>query len=143
MLEALHTHLTETLSPETWADVLIAEDIDILREMAGQVQDGSAIIMPWGERASPNERATGGTLQRVEVQFLTGIVQRDHSSREGAERAKRVDTLKTDIEAAVLGWAYADFEPCELIGGETSPISQGVSIYVQTWATARFLTGAS
>jgi hypothetical protein len=142
MLTEIFNHLSGSLLSETWAGVEIAEDIDVLREMAGTVEDATVIIMPWGERAAPNSRATGGVLQRVEQRFTTGIVQRDFSGRLGAERATRTDSLKGDIEAALLGFEIPGFgEPCELIGGETSPISRGVSIYVQTWAAARFLTG--
>lgn len=142
MLSEIHTYLDATLPDETWAGVEIAEDIDVLADMAGQVEDATVIIMPWGERASPNSRATGGVLQQVEVQFATGIVQRDFSDRSGAERATRTDTLKDDVEAALVGWEIPGFDdPCELIGGETSPIGRGVSIYVQTWVTTRFLTG--
>ncbi|MGH1355366.1 MAG: phage tail terminator protein [Thalassovita sp.] len=142
MLTEIFNHLSGSLPGETWAGVEIAEDIDVLKEMAGTVEDATVIIMPWGERAAPNSRATGGVLQRVEQRFTTGIVQRDFSGRLGGERATRTDSLKGDIEAALLGFEIPGFdEPCELIGGETSPISRGVSIYVQTWAAARFLTG--
>ena len=142
MLSALHTHLVAALPSETWAGVEIAEDIDVFKEMAGTVADATVLIMPWGEHASPNERATGGVLQRVDTRFATGIVQRDFSDGLGAERATRTDVLKQDIEAALLGWTIPDFdEPCELVSGEASPIERGVSIYVQFWTTARFLTG--
>lgn len=142
MLGDLHTHLSDTLSGETWSGVEIAEDIDVLGEMAGQVPDATLILMPWGESAEENSRATGDVLQRVHYHFATGIVLRDFSDRTGAERATRIDQLKGDIEAALLGHELPGFDmPCELIGGESSPISRGVSIFVQTWATARSLTG--
>jgi hypothetical protein len=142
MLTELHTHLSAVLPPDDFSGVEVAEDIDVLREIAGLVLDATVIVMPWGERGSPNQRATGGFLQMVEVQFATGIVQRDFSDRTGAERATRIDALKGGLEAALAGWRIPGFdEPCELIGGETSPIATGVSIYVQTWATTRILTG--
>ncbi|MCI5097524.1 MAG: hypothetical protein MRY77_14510 [Rhodobacteraceae bacterium] len=142
MLTDLHSHLTVVLPSDDFSGVEVAEDIDVLREIAGTVDDATVIVMPWGERGLPNERATGGFLQSVEVQFATGIVQRDFSDRAGAERATRMDTLKSGLEAALAGWTIPGFDtPCELIGGETSPISTGVSIYVQTWATTRFLRG--
>lgn len=142
MLSELHTYLIGALDAGVWADVTIAEDIDVLHDMAGQVKDGTLILMPWGERADPNLRATGDVLQRVEQQFATGIVIRTRSGRSGAERALRFDALKGDIEAALVGYELAGFDlPVELIGGESSPIAKGVSIFVQTWTTARSLIG--
>ncbi|MEP3298553.1 MAG: hypothetical protein ABJO27_19125 [Pseudoruegeria sp.] len=142
MLTDLYTHLTATLPTDVWAGVEIAEDIDVLEDMVGTLADGTAVIMPWGERAEPNSRATGGVIQRVSTEFAAGFVQRDFSDRSGAERAKRTTDLKNDIEGALIGYLIPGFDdPCELIGGESSPLGRGVSIYVQTWATARFLTG--
>ena len=61
----------------------------------------------------------------------------------GAERAKAFDALKGTVEAALTGWEPdPDAEPCSLVAGESSPVTTGVSIYIQTWETARFLTGA-
>lgn len=142
MLDVIRTRLISRLPEARWDGVYIAEDIDELSRMAGQIRSGSAIVMPWRERAGPQALSTGGFRQRVDVQFAIGIVVRDYSQMMGAERAVRFDLLKTDVEAAIAGWepAWAD-APCELVGGESSPIETGVSIYVQTWATARFLTG--
>lgn len=142
MLAAILTRLKTSLPAETWAGAEIAEDIDALAARAGQVESGTAILMPWRERAGPQELATGGHRQRVEVQFAVGIVLRDYSGAMGDVRALRFDTYKADIEAALAGWTPTGAtDPCELVGGESSPISTGVSIYVTTWATARFLTG--
>ena len=48
-----------------------------------------------------------------------------------------------EYNAALAGWEPpGTISPCELVEGESSPIEKGVSIYVQTWETARFLTGA-
>ena len=97
--------------------------------------------MPWRERAEPQPLMTGGFRQRVTFEFATGLVIRHSDDRMGAERAAQFDALKGGIEAVLAGWEPPLSEPCELIGGESSPITTGVSIYVQTWATARFLTG--
>ena len=143
MLEEIRTRL-ETVLPATWAGVEVAEDIDILTDRAGQVDDTTLILMPWREGASPQPLATGGFRQRVEVQFLTGIVIREYDPSLGGTRATRFDVLKADVEAALAGWEPpSGVTGCELIGGESSPVTTGVSIYVQTWATARFLTGAN
>lgn len=123
--------------------VEIAEDIDAMADRAGTLETGSVIVMPLREAAEPNVNATGGHRQRVRVQFLTGIVIRQYDDAMGAERAKTFDGFKAAVERALTGWEpdpYAD--PCSLVAGESSPVSTGVSIYVQTWETARFLTGA-
>src|SRR5690606_14457791 len=124
-----------------WSQVEVAEDIDALTERAGQIADGdraSAILMPWRERASEQHRSTGGHLQRVETEFAVGIVIRHYDQLMGGARALRFDALKSDVERTLAGWQPTDrCEPCELVGGESSPIDRGVSIYVQTWAAAR------
>ncbi|RWR28704.1 hypothetical protein D2T29_15850 [Sinirhodobacter populi] len=144
MLAGIHGHLREVLIPtERWDAIEVAEDIDAMAARAGQVNDGSLILMPWRERAGAQQLATGGFRQRVEVQFATGIVIREYDTFMGGERALRFDALKADVEQALAGWEPpGGIEPCELIGGESSPVTKGVSIFVQTWATARFLTGA-
>ncbi|WP_323790128.1 hypothetical protein [Thalassovita sp.] len=143
MLAGILTHLRDTLPTERWDSVEIAEDIDILQDLAGRIRDGSAIIMPFRERAGDQSLATGGYRQRVEVQFVVGIVVREHDQFLGETRALRFDALKVDLETSLAGWEPPNcVEPCELVGGESSPIERGVSIYIQTWATARFLTGA-
>lgn len=144
MLAGILTHLNDSLPAERWAGVDIAEDVDALADMAGRIDDSSAIIMPFRERAGPNPVATGGFRQRVETQFAVGIVIRNYDDTMGETRATRFDALKKDVETALAGWQPPGCtEPCELIGGESSPISKGVSIYVQTWATARNLTGVA
>lgn len=143
MLSDILSRLQASLPPGRWAGVEIAEDIDALTSRAGQVESGTAILMPWRERADPQVLMTGGFRQRVEVQFAVGAVVRIYDAKMGADRATRFDELKGDIEAALVGWLPAGCaDPCQLIGGEASPVVEGVSIYVQTWATARFLTGA-
>ncbi|ADE84736.1 phage tail terminator protein [Rhodobacter capsulatus] len=143
MLADLLSHLTSHLSDPRWAGVDVAENIDALADRAGQVKSGTAIIMPWTETGRPQTLMGGGFRQWVEVQFVVGIVVRLYDGVMGGERAMAFDAYRSDIEAALAGVVIPGFvEPCELVGGETSPISTGVSIYAQTWATARFLTGA-
>lgn len=142
MLEQIRQRLSVRLPSPPWTDVLIAEDIDELTRLAGQIADTSAIVMPWRERAGGQSLSTGGHRQRVEAEFAIGIVVRQYDQMMGADRATRFDALKADIEAALAGWLPDGcVTPFELIGGESSPVTTGVSIFVQTWATARFLTG--
>jgi len=143
MLSHILAHLNARLTDPRWAGVDVAEDIDALAARAGQVESGTAIIMPWNEAGRPQALMGGGFRQKVEVQFVVGTVVRLYDGMMGAERAMAFDAFKTDIEAALAGVVIPGcFDPCELIGGESSPIRTGVSIYAQTWATSRFLTGA-
>ncbi|MBZ4022195.1 hypothetical protein C8J27_11072 [Rhodobacter aestuarii] len=143
MLSEILAHLQAELPKPAWAGVEIAEDIDVLAARAGLVEHGTAIIMPWRERAKPQDLMSGGFRQQVEAQFAVGIVVRQYDQLMGADRAIVFDALKKDIEAALAGHILpGTASPCELIGGEASPVTTGVSIYVQTWATTRFLTGA-
>lgn len=142
MLEQIRQRLADKLPQPPWTDVLIAEDIDELTRLAGQIADTSAIVMPWRERAAAQSLVSGGHRQRVEAEFAIGMIVRLYDQAMGAERATRFDTLKSDIEAALAGWLPEGcVSPFELIAGESSPVTTGVSIFVQTWATARFLTG--
>lgn len=141
MLATLIAHLTARLTDPRWTGIHAAEEIDALADLAGQIDSGSAIVMSWRERADPNSLITG-FRQPVAVQFLTGIVLREQDQFLGGDRAAAFDAYKADIEAALAGAELPGFEtPCELVGGESSPISRGVSIYVHTWETSRFLTG--
>lgn len=127
----------------TLVEVAIAEDLDAMEARAGTVESGSVIVMPLREAAEPNALATGGHRQLVRTQFLTGVVIRHYDDAMGEERALAFDSYKAAVEAALTGWEPESFaEPCNLVAGESSPVTTGVSIYVQTWQTARFLTGA-
>lgn len=142
MLADIHDRLKMGSWPVQFAGVEIAEDVDALIARAGLIDSGSVIVMPWKERAEPQALMSGGFRQRVETQFAVGIVIRHYDHLMGGDRAVQFDGYKTAVETALAGWEPPGAEPCELIGGESSPIDKGVSIYVQTWATARFLTGA-
>lgn len=144
MLQLIHDRLKFHLPPTRWVAVEICEDIDIFGARAGQVDSGTALIMPWNERAASQTLLSGGTRQLVTTQFAIGMVVRTYDHLMGADRAIQFDAMKADMEKLLAGWEPAGFaQPCELVGGESSPVTKGVSIYVQTWATARILTGAS
>ena len=139
MLELVRARLADHGAPIT--TVVIAEDIDEMANEAGRVPNGAVVITPLRERGLANALVSGGFRQRVEVQLLVGFVIRQHGLL-GAARALSFDAGKNAIETALAGWEPPGLEPFELVGGESSPLGAGVSIYVQTWQTARFLTGA-
>ncbi|MDR5655425.1 phage tail terminator protein [Ruixingdingia sedimenti] len=143
MLATIQTRLKAQLPAARWVGVEIAEDIDAFSDRAGQVESGTAIIMPWGEQAQPQQDATGAFRQLVRTVFAIGVVIRHYDHLMGADRALQFDTYKADLEAAMAGWEpNGTLDPFELVGGESSPVTTGVSIYVQTWACTRILTGA-
>lgn len=143
MLKSIHAHLAATLIAPDWSDIEMAEDIDRLGEMIGLMHGTGAIILPYRERADAQSLASGGFRQRITVQFITVIVQNEPVGLLGAERAGRFDVLKQQLETALAGWEPSGcIQPCELVDGESSPFSPGVSFYLHTWQTARFLTGA-
>lgn len=145
MMAGILQRLRDSLLPsgET-PGVVLVEDIDKLADKGGTLDSGSVVVVPYRERATENRLASGGFRQRVAVQFLTGIIIREYDHAMGADRALQFDGHKTRLEAALAGWTPpAAEDACELVGGESSPIEVGVSIYVQTWETSRFLTGGS
>ena len=140
MIGAIVTRLI-ALCPSL-ADVVVAEDAAAL-DKGTALRSGTAIVIPYRERARPNTLIAGGHRQAVETQILVALLGRLHGDVRGAERAMFFDACKGEIETALAGWAPADdAEAFSLIGGEGSAMGNGVSIYVQTWQTVRFLTGA-
>ncbi|MBW8283323.1 MAG: hypothetical protein K0M55_06955 [Rhizobium sp.] len=129
-------------NPGTLTEIQVAEDLDAVVD--GTAPDsGTAFVVPFREIAKPNTRMTGAHLQRVDVQFLVAFVVRYHDDAAGAERAAMFDGLKTSAEAALAGWQPSpEGDPCSLVGSETNPLGNGVTLYVQTWQTSRYITGA-
>jgi hypothetical protein len=120
----------------------VAEDIEAIAE-GTHAATGTAFVVPYRERAKPNSLATGGHRQLIDVQIVVAFLIRDHSDPKGAARAVQFDAFKNDIEQALAGWiADGAAGPFALVGGESSSMGNGVSIYAQTWETTRFLTGA-
>lgn len=142
MLTQLFDRLTARLTDPRWSGVEIAEDIGALTDRAGEVEGGTAILMPFRERAADPVTFTGGFRQLVDEHYAIGVVLRLHDDWLGGERARAFAAYKADLEAALAGWVPPDSPAdCVLIGAETSPVDKGVSIYVQTWSVRRFLTG--
>lgn len=142
MLELVRDRLLARLTDPRWAGIAIAEDIDVLTELAGQVETGTAIVMPWRERAAPTMDAAGAFRQLVTEQIAVGIVLRLHDAGMGGDRVVRFAAYRNDLEQALAGWVPPGSPGnCSLLGGESSPVTKGVSIYVQTWEIPRFLTG--
>ncbi len=126
-----------------FAQVEICESLQEIVGVAPALDDGSLVLVPWQEQAAPNRNATGLHRQRVVFRFVTGIVLRRHDDPRGAERAQAFGAYRKTVEDLLAGWQpSAGSDSCSLVGGETTGLGNGVSIYAQTWATSRFLTGA-
>lgn len=124
--------------------VEIAEEINMILGRTAAADDGTVFVVPYREKAGPNRRATGGHLQKVDVQFATAVLFREHGDPRGAERVLRFETARASLEGLLAGWApQPDSEPCSLVGSEGSSLGNGVSLFVQTWQTSRFLNGGT
>lgn len=121
--------------------VTVAEDLDALASGTAP-EHGSAFVVPGPEKGLANKLSTGGFRQTVRTQVQVAFVVRHHGDVQGAQRAAAFDTFKNSIERALAGWApLPESELCSLVVGEGASLGNGVSIYVQTWETTRFLKG--
>lgn len=139
MLTLIHAKLQEGRFPA----LEVAEEISAIVGRAPALPDGAVILVPMRERAQPQRNVTGAHFQAVQFQFAVVTLFREFSDPRGEKRALRWDDAKVSLEALLAGWAPSgDIEPCALVSGESSPLGNGVSLYVQVWQTTRYLTGA-
>lgn len=137
MLSAIVERLREKVSSAP--SIIMAEDLDAVVR-ATQRDSGSIFVIPFRERASPNSLVTG-YRQLVVEQVLIAVLLRHHGDELGTAKAELFSKSKTEIETALSAWEPTDsYEPLELVGGEGTPIGDGVTVYIQTWETSRFLT---
>lgn len=132
------------LNSAKFVSVDVAEAIETIVNRVTTAEDGALFVVPHSERAAPPQYATGGHRQRVASQFLTVVVLRQHDDPKGSARALRFDALKDDVEQVLAGWSPADgSDPISLAAGESLGLANGVSLFVQTWQTSRYLFGAT
>jgi hypothetical protein len=116
-----------------------AEDLEALGKGTA-ARNGDCFVLPFQDRPQPNAYATGAVSQLVEVLFLVAFVLRRQDDAKGGRKAGSYDTFKDAVEAALHGWAPGDGNaPCELAAGRSASLGNGVTIYVQTWRTDRYL----
>lgn len=121
------------------ADVLPLEELSALAQGVAP-KSGTAFVIPYRELAEPSEYGIGKHRQLVAVQILVAFVVRRHDDAKGGKRVSMFDTYKAEIEAALAGWTTApENELFELVSGKSAPIGNGVTAYVQTWQTSRYL----
>lgn len=116
-----------------------AEELDAL-DKGTAPRNGATFVIPFAEEADESPLMSGAVRQRVEVRILVAFVIRRHDDAKGGKRAASFDTIKSEIETALIGWLPADAsDPFELVSGRGAPRGNGVSIYAQTWKTSRYL----
>jgi len=126
-----------TAAAPLFTSVSGAEDLAALGEGTAPA-DLSAYVLPFASRAEPNQRATGGTLQRIEVQFLVAVCIRRHGDAKGGTRIGVTDAVEKALEVALLGWSPTiDAEPVQFAAGRSQPAKNGVLWHVTTWTTGR------
>ena len=137
MIQAVIDRLTATTT--VFSAILPAEELDALSRGVAP-KSGTVFVLPYRERAEPNEHATGVFRQPVAVQILVAFVVRRHDDAKGGKRAASFDSFKSEIEQSLAGWAIApEDEPFELVSGQIGSLGNGATIYVQTWQTSRTL----
>ncbi len=137
MLQAVVDRLREKVP--TAPAVIMAEDLDAV--VQGLQRDtGTIFVIPFRERAKPNSLATH-FRQIVSEQVLVAVLLRHHGDELGTMKVEQFSPTKDEIEKALAGWEPdGAADPMELVGGEGTPIGNGVTVYIQTWETSRFLT---
>lgn len=119
--------------------VLPLEDLEALGKMTSP-RSGTAFVLPYREKGEPNEIATGSFRQLIAFQFLVAFVVRRHDDASGGKKLLTFDVLKEEIEEALAGWVpVRGSAACELVAAQAAPLGNGVSLYVQTWQTSRYL----
>ncbi|MCX2697071.1 phage tail terminator protein [Ochrobactrum chromiisoli] len=137
MLSAVVERLKLTVTDAP--DVIMAEDLDAIIQSL-QRDSGTIFVIPFRERAKANSLATS-YRQLINEQFLVAVLLRHHGDELGTMKAKLFSPVKRGIERALAGWEPDDnTDPLELVGGEGTPIGNGVTVYIQTWETNRLLT---
>ncbi|MBY2950506.1 hypothetical protein [Rhizobium leguminosarum] len=131
--DRLKTHATAL------SDIRTAEDMEALSKGTAP-KSGTAFVLPYRERAEPNELGMGSFRQLVAVQLLVAIVIRKHDDAQGGKRISGFDALKDSVETALAGWAIGpEDELFELVSAQAAALGNGVTVYVQTWQTSRYL----
>lgn len=121
------------------ADVRPAEELEAVSKGTAP-KHGTVFVVPYREQAEPNEIGMGGFRQLVAVQILVVIVIRRHDDVQGGKRVADFDGLKASVESALAGWSVSpEDELFELVSAQGTALGNGVTVYVQTWQTSRYL----
>jgi len=118
----------------------VAEDLEALGRGTAP-KNGAAFVLPFQDRPAETDYMTGGFSQRIEVLLLVAFIIRRSDDARGAQRAGSFDLFKGEIEAALAGWSpnSEEYDLFELAAGRSASLGNGVTVYVQTWRTGRYL----
>lgn len=139
MIGAVIQRLRDTAMPPL-TSVEGAEELEALAKGTAP-RAGAAFVIPFREQGNEPETISGGYRQHVETTLLVAVVLRKAADSRGASRLTEVDAVRAALEAALAGWTpdLAAHRPLALVGTEASPQANGVTWYVQTWATDRWI----
>lgn len=139
MIEATIARLRDTALP-VLASVDGVEELEALAKGTAP-RHGAAFVAPFDERGEPNTRAAGGFRQRVDVLFLVAVVLRKSDDARGGKKVTEIDAFRAAIETALAGWSPDDRAhlPFEFVAARAQSQDSGVTWYVQTWRTDRWI----
>ncbi len=129
----------ETMAPSL-TSIGVAEDLEAISRGVAP-KNGAAFVLPFQERPEETAYMSGGFSQRIAVLFLVVFVLRRADDTRGAQRAGSFDLFKGEIETALAGWSPDpdNNDLFELAAGRSASLGNGVTVYVQTWRTSRYL----
>ena len=131
----------ERLTRECAGLFALVEGAGELTEVTDRLANSpAAFVVPTREISGDNERATGGVLQRTEIDFTVVIITDNRSDHRGGAAAADIDPLKAAVRKALIGWVPVGAEDLVThVGGELSKSRGGSVWWEDTFATAAYL----
>lgn len=138
MIGAVIQRLRDTAMPPL-TSVEGAEELEALAKGTAP-KSGAAFVIPFRERGDEPDTISGGYRQHVETTLLVAVVLRMGNDARGSGRVVLSDAVRDAIEFGLAGWTLGPMHrPFALVGTEASPQANGVTWYVQTWSTNRWI----
>lgn len=104
----------------------------------------TAFVVPFREAGNANRYTANAWRQQIETSFLVALVIRQHADAKGSRRIAAIDLLRGAVEAALAGWVHApECLPLELAAANARTADNGVTWFVQTWRTDRWIEGTT
>ncbi|MCF1446628.1 hypothetical protein FS800_23420 [Agrobacterium vitis] len=123
----------------TITDIRPAEDMEALSN--GVLPPNRTVfVLPFREAGNPNQFATGGFRQSIDVWIIVAFFIRRYDDAKGGGRVTEFEQIRQEIETALAGWAWDEHEELfELVSSQASAFGKGTTIFAQTWKTTRTL----
>ncbi|ARO88178.1 hypothetical protein EBAPG3_010530 [Nitrosospira lacus] len=136
--ELVIARLADQVPPPSLRRVAAAAELAAASEDLKQVP--AAYVVPAAERASQNQFATGGVLQRNQVRFAVVLAVSNVSDMRGEKAQADLRILRTSVITALLGWSPdSAFDPVEYVGGRLLRLSDAVLWWQDEFLTAHQL----